>query len=100
LGKIVAVDQLNGNNDRFNAMGELANAGNLLFQENDNGNITPVGLDFFQAQGDAANLLEKPPEPQALDRQRRLVKVLWGGRNLENENNIRFCRGAEDCPWE
>ncbi len=90
FGKIVAVDQFNGNNDRFNAMGELVNDGNLLFELSPNGNITPVGLDFFQAQGDAANLLERPPEPQVLDRQRRLVKVLWGGHNLENENNIRF----------
>lgn len=31
LGKIVAVDQFIGNSDRFNAMGELVNPGNLLF---------------------------------------------------------------------
>ena len=88
FGKIVAVDQFNGNNDRFNAMGELVNEGNLIFERNNNGEITPVGLDFFQAQGEAANLVERPPEPQVL--RKGFVKILWGGHNLENELNIRY----------
>ena len=88
FGKIVAVDQFIGNNDRFNAMGELVNEGNLLFQQID-GNITPVGLDFFQAQGEAANLLVGPPENRPMGRGKYCAYV-WGGENLLNENNIRF----------
>ncbi len=89
FGKIVAVDLFIGNNDRFNAMGELVNAENLLFQQID-GNITPVGLDFFQAQGEAANLLVGPPDHQVISAKKRVFKYLWGGENLLNENNLRF----------
>jgi len=87
FGKIVAVDQFIGNNDRFNAMGELVNEDNLLFQQID-GQITPVGLDFFEAQGQAANLLEEPPDRQFIGNNK--FKYVWGGENLLNENNIRF----------
>ena len=89
FGKIVAVDLFIGNNDRFNAMGELVNPDNLLFQQV-GGSITPMGLDFFQAQGEAANLLVGPPENQVVSRQKRIFKYLWGGENLLNENNLRF----------
>jgi hypothetical protein len=87
FGKIVAVDQFIGNNDRFNAMGDLVNEDNLLFQQID-GQITPVGLDFFEAQGQAANLLEEPPDRQFIGKNK--FKYVWGGENLLNENNIRF----------
>jgi hypothetical protein len=87
FGKIVAVDLFIGNNDRFNAMGELVNEGNLLFQQID-GNITPMGLDFFQAQGQAANLLVAPPDNLKVGGGK--FKYTWGGENLLNENNIQF----------
>lgn len=87
FGKIVAVDLFIGNSDRFNAMGELVNEDNLLFQQID-GNITPVGLDFFQAQGEAANLLEGPPENRPMGRGKFIY--VWGGENLLNENNMQF----------
>ena len=87
FGKIVAVDLFIGNNDRFNAMGDLVNEGNLLFQQID-GNITPVGLDFFQAQGEAANLLVGPPDN--IPSGKGKFKYVWGGENLLHENNIRF----------
>jgi hypothetical protein len=87
FGKIVAVDQFIGNNDRFNAMGELVNEGNLLFQQID-GTISPVGLDFFQAQGQAANLLVGPPDWGKNARGK--YEYIWGGENLLHENNIRF----------
>jgi hypothetical protein len=87
FGKIVAIDLFIGNSDRFNAMGELVNEDNLLFQQID-GNITPVGLDFFQAQGEAANLLVGPPENRPMGGGK--FNYVWGGENLLNENNMRF----------
>jgi hypothetical protein len=87
LGKIVAVDQFIGNYDRFTPMGKLQNPGNLLFHEGD-GTPTPLGLDFFEAQGEAANLLEPPPD-HTRDKDGR-VEYKWGGENLLHETNMRF----------
>jgi hypothetical protein len=95
LGKIAAVDQFIGNYDRFNQMGDVVNAENFLFQKIGT-TVTPIGLDFYQAQGEAANLMTPPPDhtshvPDKGPRQgKTVVKYVWGGENLLNENNIRF----------
>lgn len=75
LGKIVAVDLFNGNVDRFDHDGQLTNEGNLLFQSS-NGKLTPIGLDYYEAQGAASNLDASPPTP-------------WVGMNLLNESAMR-----------
>lgn len=87
LGKIVAVDQFIGNYDRFTPAGKLQNPGNLLFQE-ENGVPTPLGLDFFEAQGEAANLLEPPPDHSR--HRDGTIEYKWGGENLLHETNMRF----------
>ena len=45
IGKIVAVDIFNGNNDRFNFEGEVQNIGNIMFV--DGGETKVIGLDTF-----------------------------------------------------
>jgi hypothetical protein len=65
LGQIVAVDLFIGNGDRFGSTGRVVNEGNVIFQKNADKTYTPVGLDFFQAQGQAANLYKAPPDDWA-----------------------------------
>lgn len=92
LGKIAAVDQFIGNFDRFDAMGEIVNIGNFLFDKGDGGAITPIGLDFYNAQGEASNLVNPPPDNtmQVNSNGKKIMRYAWGGENLLNENNIRF----------
>lgn len=56
LGKILAVDIFNGNNDRFDtATGDWINLGNVMFLQ---GGDTPViGLDTFDPMGTESNLV-------------------------------------------
>jgi hypothetical protein len=53
LGKITAVDIFNGNEDRFNLKGGLANAGNFMLMPNPGMGLqfyTVIGLDTFHGQ--------------------------------------------------
>lgn len=82
LGKVVAVDLFIGNSDRFDANGQILNPGNIVFQKQANKSYTPVGLDFFDAQGQAANL--NIPAP-----------ANWAGLILLDRDTIRL--HAEKC---
>jgi hypothetical protein len=54
LGKVVAVDVFNGNNDRFDiATGKWMNYGNIMFLAH--GTTRVVGLDMFDPNGDYSN---------------------------------------------
>ena len=56
LGKIIAVDIFNGNNDRFNTKtGEWINRGNVMFQGTGQA-LKVVGLDTFEAGSPNSNL--------------------------------------------
>ncbi len=55
LGKILAVDIFNGNNDRFHTEdGDWVNFGNVMFL--DGGDTSIIGLDTFDPNSDIANL--------------------------------------------
>lgn len=56
LGKVVAVDLFCGNKDRFDATGQIVNPGNIFFKRNEDKSYTPVGIDFFEAQGEFAKM--------------------------------------------
>jgi len=83
LGKVIAVDLFSGNTDRFSKEGKIVNSGNILFRKNLDKTYSPVGVDFFEAQGDSkmyAPLLD----PQS-----------WGGRILADKQEIdRFASRA------
>lgn len=46
LGKVVAVDIFNGNNDRFNSQGDWVNKGNIMFVNN-----SVIGMDTWDPAG-------------------------------------------------
>jgi len=54
LGKVVAVDIFNGNNDRFNADGEWVNRGNIMFLST--GPTRVIGLDTYDPTSGTRNL--------------------------------------------
>ncbi|QGZ65500.1 hypothetical protein [Paraburkholderia acidisoli] len=56
LGRVVAVDLFCGNFDRFAANGDIVNVGNIMFQKDADKKYTPVGVDFFEAQGQFARM--------------------------------------------
>lgn len=78
LGMIVAVDLFSGNEDRFNASGHIVNKGNIVFQKNADKTYSPLGVDFFDAQKEAANLYK-----QVSDATR------WSGMVLVDPQKIR-----------
>lgn len=67
LGKVVAVDIFNGNNDRFNIKtGSWDNLGNVMF-ENGSGQMRVIGLDTFSpVSGNAGNLSSGGVYPELL----------------------------------
>lgn len=76
LGKIVAADLFNGNTDRFDPVdGRLINPGNILFEKQDDKKYKPIGLDFFESQGENSNYYQEPNE-------------YWGGIHLSDEESI------------
>jgi Actin-fragmin kinase, catalytic len=78
LGKIIAVDLFIGNGDRFNSQGNIINKGNILFEKNPSTKkLTPVGLDFFEAQGPGSNLYKDPPP-------------MWGGLRLQSHHSLKI----------
>lgn len=77
LGRIVAVDLFIGNDDRFDANGEVINQGNIFFRKNPDKSYTPVGIDFFAAQSQAANLYLDPPPN-------------WGGSQLRDFGRLHI----------
>lgn len=83
LGRIVAVDMFIGNEDRFNMYGRIANEGNIVFQKNAvDKTYMPVGIDFFDAQKQAASVYRTPPDP-------------WSGSVLMNDSTLRrFSKAA------
>ncbi len=56
VGKGRAVDLFCGNKDRFDATGQIVNPGNIFFKRNEDKSYTPVGIDFFEAQGEFAKM--------------------------------------------
>lgn len=56
LGKVVAVDIFCGNADRFGPDGKIVNSGNILFRKNLDKTYTPVGIDFFDVQGEFSKM--------------------------------------------
>jgi hypothetical protein len=90
LGKIVAVDLFIGNHDRFTPDGRVQNAGNLLFQSS-NGRLTPIGLDFYEAQGIASDLHDSSPEDTYGRNGKRTFQ--WAGMVLQSEMHIRCYAG-------
>ncbi len=86
LGKIVAVDLFIGNTDRFGANGKVRNVGNLLFQSS-NGKFTPIGLDFYEAQGFASNLMVNSPEDEYGRDGKRTDQ--WFGMILSTQGRMR-----------
>ena len=56
LGKIVAVDLFNGNNDRFNEAGEWINRGNIMFLAA--GPIRVIGLDTYDPTSSTRKLTQ------------------------------------------
>jgi hypothetical protein len=56
LGKVVAVDLFCGNADRFGPDGNIVNAGNILFRKNADKTYTPLGIDFFDVQGEFSKM--------------------------------------------
>jgi hypothetical protein len=94
LGKIVAVDLFIGNHDRFAPSGKVQNVGNLLFQSS-NGKFTPIGLDFYEAQGGASNLMKDSPQDVYDNSGTRTSQ--WPGMILRGEPLMRdFARKAID----
>ncbi len=71
LGKILAVDIFNGNNDRFHTVdGDWVNFGNVMFLED--GATSIIGLDTFDPNSDIANL-NIPNAPGDLQSLRKLI---------------------------
>jgi len=58
LGKIVAVDIFNGNQDRFTLNGDWANMGNVMFTGS-GATMSVIGLDVFDPNSPFKNLNEK-----------------------------------------
>lgn len=58
LGKIIAADFFIGNHDRFGPSGEVVNIGNIVFEKLGDKSYKPVGLDFWDAQGENVNLAQ------------------------------------------
>lgn len=83
LGQVVAVDIFNGNYDRFHLDGGLSDS-NLLFVKNPDKSYTAVGIDFYQAQGMASNLVADPPISRGASSQ-GLTEMNWGGPILVND---------------
>lgn len=84
LGRIIAADLWNGNNDRFSPNGGadghrvLVNAGNVLLAFHGNQNtLKPIGLDAYEAMGMFRNYNQTIPQlEEGLDQ--------WSGRLLAN----------------
>ena len=65
LGKVVAVDIFNGNNDRFDTeTGRWQNYGNVMFTNNAQ---TVIGLDTFDPFSSTAKIGQRPDDLSALD---------------------------------
>lgn len=79
LGEIIAADMFNGNEDRFNKNGAVVNAGNIVFQKMADKTYKPVGLDFFEAQGQFSGA-HRSGYNNNLDQ--------WSGNTLKNNNTI------------
>lgn len=75
LGRIVAVDRFLGNNDRFTGAGKIQNKGNVIFHKQEDSRYLPVGLDFYEAQGEMSNLATPAPSN-------------WDGMVLKNDQTI------------
>lgn len=83
LGRIIAADLWNGNNDRFSPNGGvdghrvLVNAGNVLLAFHGNQNtLKPIGLDAYEAMGMFRNYQQTIGDLEGVDQ--------WGGRLLAN----------------
>jgi hypothetical protein len=71
MGRVIAADLFNGNNDRFNSKtGRLNNASNLILQRMQDGTDRIIGLDFYQTDGEGFCDLYKP------------IPTDWGGYHL------------------
>jgi hypothetical protein len=81
LGRIAAIDRFVGNNDRFDPNGRIVNRGNIIFSKNEDKTYTPVGLDFYEAQGVASNLYAAPPAD-------------WDGLILSNPQRLQQFAGT------
>ncbi len=57
LGKVIAVDLFNGNNDRFDTNGDWINKGNIMFTPKAGGGLKVIGLDTYQPQNATSNLV-------------------------------------------
>lgn len=76
LGRIIAVDMFNGNEDRFDKDGRIVNMGNIIFQKDlATRSYKPVGLDFFEAQGAHSSVYGTPD-------------ATWSGNTLRDHSTI------------
>lgn len=76
LGKIIAADLFNGNNDRFDTQGNLINLGNVMFEKMGDKSYVPVGLDHLDPHSSVTNLT------QSIDLSE------WGGHNLKKAGEL------------
>jgi len=94
LGRIVGIDIVIGNNDRFKKDGTLNGDGkNLFLSKNDNGEYEFIGLDFWDTFSPLVDLTLPPKDVAARNPRQKIltdatVRKAFAGRMIDSLNDL------------